>query len=45
MVEIDSPGYLEEEGPFWTVDMRSYLLSLFEKSIDSMHKFIVKKTK
>ena len=30
---------------FWTGDMRNFLMSLFEKTIDSIHKFINKKAK
>ena len=30
---------------FWLSDMKSFILSLFEKSIDSMYKYINKKAK
>lgn len=42
MAEIDAS---EEDKPFWIIDMKTYIISLFDKSIDSMHKFITKKVK
>jgi hypothetical protein len=45
IMEIDNPGSYREEMQFWTMDMRNYLMSLFEKTVDSTYKFINKKTK
>lgn len=36
---------IDDDDDYWTTEMRQYFLQLFEKSIDSTQKFIVKKTK
>ena len=35
----------DEDDDYWLNEQRTYLINLFEKSIDSVRKFIDKKTK
>lgn len=42
MVEIDNN---QDDRDFWLIDMKVFIIGLFDKSIDSMSKFITKKIK
>lgn len=35
----------DESDQYWLHEIKTYVIQLFDKSIDATHKFIVKKTK